>query len=328
VLRPRRASGSVDPAFLLDPFEAAYLRLQRRGAWPQRLEAALGELEDCRVCPRNCGVNRLLDETRTCRTGRWARVSSAFPHFGEEDCLRGHRGSGTIFFGLCNLRCVFCQNWDISQGVAGRLCSAPELAELMLNLQARGCHNINFVTPEHVVPQVIEGVAEAAARGLRLPIVYNTSAYDSVESLRLLDGIVDIYMPDFKFWEPRTAARHGGAKDYPSRARAAIREMHRQVGDLRFGPDGLARRGLLVRHLVMPGQTEECRAILGWLAELSPHTWINIMGQYRPEHRVGRAGRSGAPLHPEIDRSPTASELRAAFSAARELGLGRLDQRA
>ncbi len=284
---------------------------------------ALAELERCRVCPRDCDVNRLEDETALCHTGRHARVASAFPHFGEEDCLRGARGSGTIFFAYCNLRCVFCQNWDISQAPAGDERTADQIAGLMLRLQEMGCHNINFVTPEHVAPQVVEAIAAAVPRGLRVPIVYNTSAYDSLESLRLMDGLVDIYMPDFKFWHPETARRLARAKDYPEVARAAIAEMHRQVGVLRVGPDGLARRGVLVRHLVMPGQTDEAAAIFRWLADdVSPDTYVNIMGQYRPEHRV-----QGNDRYQDINRRPAGGEMAEAFAAARDAGLWRFDAR-
>ncbi len=314
--------------FLVGDFEPAYLRLHREGGFPARVEAALRELESCQACPRDCGCNRLLGKTGACHTGRHAIVSSAFPHFGEEDCLRGWRGSGTIFFGLCNLRCVFCQNWEISQVRSGSECTAQEIADLMLELQDRGCHNINFVTPEHVAPQVIEAVAVAAGRGLRLPIVYNTSAYDALRSLRLLDGIVDIYMPDFKFWAPETALRLALARDYPERARAAIREMHRQVGPLRLGADGLARRGVLVRHLVMPGQTEEAAAIFEWLAqEVSLDTYVNVMGQYHPQHKVGEPGRDGTTRFAEIGRRPGAREMESAFAAARRAGLWRFDER-
>ena len=198
----------------------------------------------------------------------------------------------------------------------------------MLRLQEMGCHNINFVTPEHVVPQVIEAVAVAVREGLCLPIVYNTSAYDAISSLKLLEGIVDIYMPDFKFWKPETAKRLCKAKDYPLRAREAILEMHRQVGPLRFGPDGLARRGVLVRHLVMPGQTDEAASIFQWLAEaVSPDTYVNIMGQYRPEYEVGKLASDGTLRYTEIDRRPTIDELAAAYSAARRAGLWRFDRR-
>ncbi|HEY3057244.1 MAG TPA: radical SAM protein [Thermoanaerobaculia bacterium] len=309
-------------------FQPAYLKLDARER-TCRVEAALAELADCRVCPRNCGVNRLANEMRTCHTGRYAIVSSAFAHFGEEDCLRGWRGSGTIFFGLCNLRCVFCQNWDISQQKNGREMTAEEIALVMLRLQEQGCHNINFVTPEHVAPQVVEAIAAAIPKGLRLPIVYNTSAYDSLKSLQLLDGIVDIYMPDFKFWTPATSLRLALAKDYAERAREAITEMHRQVGPLQLGPDGLARRGVLLRHLVMPGQLDEARQIFEWIArELSPDTYVNIMSQYRPEHQVGQIGRDGKPKFMEIDRHPQVEEYEAAFAAARAAGLWRFDERA
>jgi putative pyruvate formate lyase activating enzyme len=313
--------------FVIDPFEPAYLR-RSAAELSARVEAALRELADCRACPRNCGVDRLANQTRVCHTGRYAIVASAFPHFGEEDCLRGWRGSGTIFFSLCNLRCSFCQNWDISQRTAGRECGPGEIAALMLDLQEQGCHNVNFVTPEHVAPQLIEAIAAAAPAGLRVPVVYNTSAYDALSSLRLLDGLVDVYMPDFKFWKPETALALARARDYPERAREAIREMHRQVGPLRFGPDGLARRGVLVRHLVMPGQEDEAAAIFEWLASaVSPDTYVNVMGQYRPQYKVGvpspRADRPFA----EIDRAPQPAEMEAAYAAARRAGLWRFDER-
>jgi len=314
--------------FLVSDLEPTYLELHRQGRLEARVEAALAELAACHVCPRGCANDRLRDQRRACRTGRHAIVSSAFPHLGEEDCLRGSRGSGTIFFSLCNLRCVFCQNAEISQQVSGYECDAEQLAVLMLELQARGCHNVNLVTPEHVVPQVIEALGQAIPRGLCLPIVYNTSAYDAVSSLRLLEGLVDVYMPDFKFWRPETALRLALARDYPERAREAIREMHRQVGVLRVGADGVARRGVLVRHLVMPGQGDESAAILEWLArEVSPDTFVNVMAQYRPAHRVGEPGRSGARRFPEIDRTPRRDEVEAAYAAARRAGLWRFAER-
>jgi putative pyruvate formate lyase activating enzyme len=318
----------LDDRFRVEGFEPAYLRLQRQGGLGERVEAALRELADCRACPRNCGVNRLRNETRTCHTGRYAIVASAFPHFGEEDCLRGWQGSGTIFFSLCNLRCSFCQNWDISQQRSGKECGPGEIAALMLSLQERGCHNINFVTPEHVAPQVVEAIAVAGPAGLRLPIVYNTSAYDALSSLRMLDGLIDIYMPDFKFWEPETSLRLAKARDYPERARAAILEMHRQVGPLRFGPDDLARRGVLVRHLVMPGQEAEAVSIFEWLArEVSPDTYVNIMGQYRPDYQVGGIAANGTRRYTEIERGPDPHEMASAHDAARRAGLWRFDQR-
>jgi putative pyruvate formate lyase activating enzyme len=313
----------ADQRFLVGDYEPAYLAVWRDGGFGEKVEAAHAELANCKACPRHCEVNRLQDERAVCHTGRWPYVASAFAHFGEEDCLRGHRGSGTIFFSYCNLKCVFCQNWDISSRQAGRRLTADQIADLMLGLQGQGCHNINFVTPEHVAPQLVEAVALAVPRGLRIPLVYNTSAYDALVSLRLMEGLVDIYMPDFKFWETETARRLARADDYPEVARAALREMQRQVGVLRLGPDGVARRGVLVRHLVMPGYVDESAAIFGWLHDcLSPDTYINIMGQYRPEHRV-----PGAERYADIDRHPNREEMAAAFAAARTAGLWRFDKR-
>jgi putative pyruvate formate lyase activating enzyme len=318
----RLLSRAVDPRFVLDEFEPAYQGLSTQ-ALEDKVRQARAELAACRACPRDCDVDRTADELGTCNTGRYPIVSSAFAHFGEEDCLRGWHGSGSIFFGLCNLRCVFCQNWDISQEHTGRECTEEELAALMLRLQDEGCHNVNLVTPEHVVPQVVEAIVLAAGEGLALPIVYNTSAYDALGSLRLLEGLVDVYMPDFKFWEPSTAGRLARARDYPERAREAIAEMHRQVGVLSFGADGLARRGVLVRHLVMPAQQRETAAIFEWLAEtLSEDTYVNVMGQYRPDHQVRSSDR-----YADIDRRPDTAEMNAAFSAARAAGLWRLDDR-
>jgi putative pyruvate formate lyase activating enzyme len=313
----------VDERFVIDDWEPVYLRTWRKGGLETKVESALEELADCRACPRDCRVNRLLDEKGVCHTGRRPYVASAFHHFGEEDCLRGWKGSGTVFFSYCNLKCVFCQNWDISAQEAGRELGAGEIARVMLNLQEEGCHNINFVTPEHVAPQLVEAIAIAVPLGLRVPIVYNTSAYDALSSLRLMEGLVDIYMPDFKFWEPETARRLSRAKDYPNRAREAISEMHRQVGVLRFGRDGLARRGVLVRHLVMPDGVDEAAEIFRWLHDaVSPDTYLNIMDQYRPEHRV-----PGSPRYADIDRRIRREELTAAHGAARRAGVWRIDER-
>lgn len=317
------ATAAAGSRFIAEDYEPAYLKLYRDGKLQQRVEKALQELEDCCACPRDCHVNRLEDERKVCNTGRYAVVSSAFPHFGEEDCVRGWHGSGTIFFGLCNLRCVFCQNWDISQQHSGRVCDADTMADLMLALQRQGCHNINLVTPEHVVPQVIEAVALAVPRGLQIPIVYNTSAYDALASLQLMDGIVDIYMPDFKFWHKETARHLAKAKDYPECARAAIKEMHRQVGVLRISRDGLAKRGVLARHLVMPGKVDETRAICGWLAnDLSPDTYLNLMDQYRPQYQAGEFAK-----YASIDRRPSREEITRSMQVARETGLWRFDTR-
>lgn len=461
----------------------AYLYLGLREL-RRRAAEAVASLADCRVCPRDCRVDRLADKWSACKTGRHAVVGSAFAHFGEEDCLRGWNGSGTIFFSHCNLRCVFClapdtlvatdgglvpiadlfeeadpspraevriprevrvatrdggwaplakafrhdfsgelvrlkpfnsppvsltpdhpvlavrpaaavgvrkvpagqlskrdrvlipqrglgeteegslapileiervpyrgpvynlevdhpdhaflapfvavgncQNWDISQGVRPGPAATPaseprEVARLMLDLQARGCHNVNFVTPEHVVPQVLEALVLAVEGGLRLPLVYNTSAYDSLESLRWLDGVVDVYMPDFKCWSPGVAKTYMKAEGYPEVARRVIREMHRQVGNLVVDAEGLAVRGLLLRHLVMPGQLDETRKILEWVAaELGPDTYVNLMDQYYP------AGRVGGEHYPEINRRLSSAEFAEARSYARELGLRRLDAR-
>ncbi len=307
--------------------EPAYLALLRDDRLQARAEEARLRLEACRLCPRECGARRLEGETGTCQIGARAVVSSAFPHLGEEDCLRGVRGSGTIFFSGCSLRCAFCQNADISWLVSGRELAADALAATMLALQERGCHNLNLVTPSHVVPQLIEAVALAAEQGLRLPIVYNSGGYDRVETLQLLDGIVDVYMPDFKFWRSETAARYANAPDYPEVARRALREMHRQVGPLQIGRDGLARRGVLVRQLVMPGLADESGAILEWLArELSPDTYVNVMAQYRPAWRVGEPSGSGRRFA-EIGRAPRAAEIAAVYEAGRQAGLWRFDER-
>jgi putative pyruvate formate lyase activating enzyme len=300
----------------------SYLKLFRSGELARRVEQAIASLADCTVCPCDCHVDRLQTEApqALCRTGRYAKVGSFFPHFGEEDCLRGWNGSGTIFFSYCNLRCVFCQNFDLSWEGQGQPASPDDLARMMLALQDRGCHNINFVTPEHVVPQMLEGLYRAIENGLRLPIVYNTSSYDSMESLRLLDGVVDIYMPDFKFWDADTTKWIMKAKDYPEVAKRTVKEMHRQVGDLVVGDDGLARRGLLIRHLVMPNQLAGTREVMRFLAqEISPNTYVNIMAQYRPE---GRADR-----YELISRPVTRDEVTEAIDISREEGLWRFDER-
>jgi len=301
--------------------DPSYVKLFADGTLQQRTHEAVSSLRQCRLCPRACERDRFAGNTGHCRTGRLARVSSWFPHHGEENCLRGWRGSGTIFFSHCNLRCVFCQNFELSHGGEGDEVTAEELAEMMLDLQAHGCHNINFVTPSHVVPQILEALLLAIPAGLRLPLVYNTSAYDSLQTLKWLEGVVDIYMPDFKYWTPELSKRYLTADDYPPSARAAIREMHRQVGDLVLDEQGLARRGLLVRHLVMPGGEEETRQILSFLAnEISRNTYVNIMPQYRPAGKVNRDRFA------ELNRPLTMSEYVQAVRIARELGLTRLDR--
>jgi putative pyruvate formate lyase activating enzyme len=303
-------------------FEPAYLALYRSGELQRRAQQAIDLLAVCRLCPRNCGVDRLSDRKAACKTGRYAATSSCFAHHGEEDCLRGWNGSGTIFFAWCNLRCVFCQNFETSQLGEGAATSPQGLAAMMLRLQDCGCHNINFVTPEHVVPQVLEALVIAVEHGLRLPIVYNTSAYDSAASLRLLDGVIDIYMPDFKFWDEQLSLKYLKAKDYPAAARHAIAEMHRQVGALKFDENGIALRGVLVRHLVMPGCLDDTKTILRFLAEeVSPDTYVNIMAQYYPSNKVSFGKYS------ELNRRITLDEYQSAIEYAQQVGLQRLDER-
>lgn len=302
-------------------FLPAYRRLSA-GELRRRAEEALDLLRECRACPRECGVDRLEDRWAVCKTGRFAIVNSFSPHLGEEDCLRGWRGSGTIFFSMCNLKCVFCQNYAISHLGEGQPVPPHALAAMMLHLQDAGCHNINLVTPEHVAPQILEALPVAVEAGLNLPIVYNTSAYDAMDCLRLLDGIVDMYMPDFKCWDREVARRYLLAPDYPEAARASIAEMHRQSGDLVFDERGLALRGLLVRHLVMPEGLAGTAEVMRWLAaSVSPDTYVNLMDQYAP------AGKVGAGRFPELNRRITRDEYRDAVAAARGAGLWRFDQR-
>ncbi len=298
-------------------FEPAYMKLIRADRLAERIEKATAILSDCVLCPRRCRVNRLAGETGVCKTGAEARVSSHGPHFGEESPLVGSYGSGTIFITHCNLMCVFCQNHDISHEGKGEPAGPSRLAWMMLRLQHMGCHNINFVTPSHVTPQILAALAQAAAEGLNLPLVYNSGGYDSVDTLKLLDGVFDIYMPDFKFWDPDLAGRTCHAPDYPEAARAAIAEMHRQVGDLTMDDRGIAARGLLVRHLVLPGGVAGTPEIMGFLAGLSPDTYVNVMSQYRP---LGGAGTV-----PEIAGYPSKSDFNQALADAKAAGLRRLD---
>jgi len=301
----------------------AYLKTYELGRLTERALAAQELLRACQVCPRDCRTNRWENKTRVCKTGRWARVSSAFAHFGEEDCLSGWQGSGTIFFSGCNLGCVFCQNFEISHLGEGRELDARQLAAAMLRLQEAGCHNINFVTPEHVVPQILEALLLAVHGGLCLPLVYNTGAYDSLESIQLMNGVVDVYMPDFKLWDPQLCAKYLRARDYAEAARRVIKAMHDQVGELRVDEDGLALRGVLVRHLVMPGLLAETRSVLHWLAtQLSSDTYVNLMDQYHPAHIA-----ETEPQFSEINRCLSRSEFRQALAYAEEAGLWRLDAR-
>jgi len=282
----------------------------------ERAEAALASLESCEICPRSCGVNRLEGELGYCQSGRYARVSSFTPHFGEEAPLVGTRGSGTIFMTGCNLGCVYCQNYDISHLGEGRVVSPAKLAEMMISLADGGCHNINFVTPTHFVPQILEALVEAAAMGLCLPLVYNSGGYDSVETLRLLDGIFDIYMPDAKYGSDAAAKKYSDAPDYTKIMKAAIREMHRQVGPLEVGDDGVAVRGLLVRHLILPEGLAGTSEVVRFLAEeISPETYLNVMAQYHPCFKAYN--------YPELSRPITLREYAEAVTIAQAAGLSR-----
>jgi len=301
-------------------WEPVYLETHRQGLLQKKIDAASDILNQCTLCPHRCLVDRHHGELGICRTGDKPVVSSYGPHFGEEDPLVGRHGSGTIFFTHCNLFCIFCQNWDISHGGEGEEITTQDLAAIMIFLQKKGCHNINFVTPSHQVAQILEALPLAIEAGLNVPLVYNTGGYDAVETLELLDGVVDIYMPDFKFWDPEVAGRLSSAQDYPERAREAFKEMHRQVGDLVMDDNGVALRGLLVRHLVLPDNLAGTKEVMEFLAhELSPNTYVNVMAQYRP---CGRAFE-----HPPMDRFPSQPELAEAERAARQAGLTRLDRR-
>ncbi len=298
--------------------QVAYLGLLETGELEGRASDAWRRLEDCDLCARFCHVNRLETiKGAVCRTGEHAFVHGHGPHHGEEDPLRGCNGSGTIFFSWCNLRCSYCQNWDISQKGVGRAVRPEDLARIMLELQAQGCHNINFVTPSHVVAQIIAAVAIAAEQGLRLPLVYNTGGYDSLEALQLLDGIIDIYMPDVKYADSSKAHRFSHVRDYVEINRAAVTEMHRQVGDLVMDDKGIARRGLLVRHLVLPENISGTDDVLTFIAEeISRDTYINVMDQYRPCYRADES--------PPLDRRISRREFDRAKAWAADVGLHRL----
>lgn len=298
---------------------AAYLKLYRSGKLAGRIHAARALLHKCQVCPRHCAVDRLAGETGKCRTARQAAVSSYGPHLGEETPLVGKYGSGTIFFTHCNLKCVFCQNYSISQLGNGIEVSNEELARIMLALQARGCHNINLVSPTHVVPQILDALGIAIELGLSLPLVYNSGGYDSLETLRILDGIVDIYMPDMKYSDQNVAEELSGVENYPLVNRAAVKEMHRQVGDLQIGEDGVAARGLLIRHLVLPHGLAGTSETMHFIAEvICQDSYINIMNQYHPCHRAFQIPQLARPLSQE--------EFLEATQLAHKAGLNRLDR--
>ncbi len=296
-----------------------YIQTWGKGLLREKIQQAAAMLQSCTLCPRKCRVNRKAGEKGICRTTEQAIVYGYHAHFGEESPLVGRYGSGTIFFTHCNLKCNFCQNFEISHKGMGKPVSEMELANMMLELQKEGCHNINFVTPSHVVPQILSAVLLAAERGLSLPLIYNSSAYDAVETLQILDGVVDIYMPDFKFWDPRTSDITCGAPDYPDAARKAIVEMHRQVGDLVMDASGLARRGLLIRHLVMPGGLSETLEIMKFIAtKVSADTYVNVMAQYHPSGDIGSMK--------SLRRQITPQEHAKALQYALEAGLTRIDK--
>ena len=298
----------------------AYVKLLENGELSNRVAEAYRRLAECNTCAWACGVDRLAGELGICKTGDRARVSSYGAHMGEEDPLRGWRGSGTIFFSRCNLRCQYCQNYDISQSDSGTEIDPQDLAAMMLELQERGCHNINFVSPSHVVPQILAGVLVAAQAGLRIPLVYNTGGYDALVSLELLDGVIDIYMPDMKYASPRIALHYSKIRNYPEVNQAAVKEMHRQVGDLEIDQNGVARRGLLVRHLVLPNGLAGTRAIVQFLAEqVSANTYLNLMDQYRPAYKARQ--------YPKVNRPIKREEFQEAVRYAQEFGLNRLDER-
>ena len=301
--------------------EPSYVQLHRQGKLAERAALAYERMRDCDLCARYCYVNR-FESTKgaVCRTGERAVVNSYGAHHGEEAPLSGWRGSGTIFFSWCSLRCVFCQDWEISQKGLGHEVEPEELARMMLTLQAQGCHNINFVTPSHVVAQIIAAVAIAAGEGLHLPLVYNTGGYDSPEALALLDGLIDIYMPDMKYGDDTIARRYSKVRDYVEVNFAAVKEMHRQVGDLQLDNDGVARRGLLVRHLVLPGDLSGTDAVMAFLSqEVSQQTYVNLMDQFYPCYRVSE--------NPPLDRRLTPEEYAAALQLAKKYHLTRLDHR-
>ena len=311
-----------EPQHDLEPWQPAYAKLEAKGKLAERVEQAYRILEKCELCPNRCGVNRRKGQKGICRAPEKAMVYSHHPHFGEELPLVGQEGSGTIFFSNCSLRCVFCQNWPISHEGWGREVSDEDLADVMLDLQGIGCHNINLVTPTHVMPNIVSATRIALKKGLRLPLCYNTSGYERVENIKLLDGIVDIYLPDLKFMDGAEAARYNfiAASNYPEMAQESIIEIHRQVGDLVTDERGIALRGLMVRHLVMPNRVAGTREFVKWVAEnLSTGTYVNIMAQYRVEHRAFEYER--------IARAITPEEFVEAMEWAIETGLTNLDER-
>ena len=297
-------------------FVPSYIALTQQGDLKKRVQALEDILKDCRLCPRECRTNRLEGELGYCKADSGLIVSSAFPHFGEESPLVGVHGSGTIFLTHCNLRCIFCQNYDISHLGRGERITSSDMARMMIRLQELGCHNINFVTPTHYVPQIVASLPEAIEHGLRIPLVYNCSGYESLEVIQLLEGIVDIYMPDAKFMDEKYSKEYCNAPDYPGVLKKVLKEMHRQVGDLKTDSHGIAEKGLLIRHLVMPGGVASSEAVLRFIAEeISVHTYVNIMDQYRPEYHACE--------HVPINRRITHKEYLEATQLAKRFQLHR-----
>ena len=291
----------------------SYLKLYETGELKERVERAKEMLLSCKVCPHECGVNRIENKLGYCKTGRYAIVSSYFPHRGEEFPIRGTRGSGTIFFSYCNMRCVYCQNYEISHFGEGREVKPEELARMMLELQEMGCHNVNLVSPSHVVPQILEALIIAVEKGLRIPLVYNTSSFDSLESLKLLDGVVDIYLADLKYLSREFGRKYSKVKDYPKHAVEAIKEMYRQVGPLKVNGMGVAVRGLIVRHLVLPNGVSTTKEVMEFLRSIDPNMAVNVMDQYFPFYK--------AKEYPELSRRITQAEYEEALYHARGFGL-------
>ena len=300
-------------------WQPAYEKLEKQGQLAKRIEEAYAIFEDCRLCPRECGVNRTKGERGFCGATIKPVVFSAHPHFGEEMPLVGHGGSGTIFFSNCNLRCVFCQNWPISHEGKGSQVEDEAVAEMMLKLQKVGCHNINLVTPTHVMPNILNATRIALKEGLRIPLVYNTSGYERMEILRILNRIVDIYMPDMKYMDSKQAAKYSaGASDYPEVTKKAIIEMNRQVRELVTDEQGIALRGLIIRHLVMPNKVAGTEKFARWVAENLPKsTYVNIMAQYHVDYK--------AYDYPQIARAITVEEFLEAMNWAEKAGLTNLD---
>jgi putative pyruvate formate lyase activating enzyme len=312
--RRTKRTAQIDPAF-----EPAYLKLHKNGQLKRRGEELWEMMKSCSLCPRKCGTNRLVGDDGFCGASSQLEISSYHPHFGEEKSLVGKRGSGTIFFTNCGLRCVFCINWQVSHGGAGTAASVEDMAQMMLELQEMGCHNINFVTPTHYSPHIVLAVDKAAKKGLRLPLVYNTCGWERPEIIKKLDGIVDIYLPDFKYSSGEMAGKYSSdAETYPEMTKAALLEMHRQVGVAKPASDGLMYKGLMIRHLVMPNRVGGTKGVIEWIAEHLPkESYFNLMSQYRPMYKAFD--------YPDISRRITREEYAEAVRWAKEAGLTNLD---